>query len=273
MSTIATQVVTNSEDAYRAAIDLHDREQVSAGVLLIQEGKAWDYDQITPLLTPEALKTRVQILDALKSYAQSLTEVTGGLASPALTTAATTTGTNLKSIGTSISSEPGLKASGFSITPETANLVSAATLEIGEFLVSKKVNAALPAITAQMDPQVEQLCKLLNDDIVILRRSSKKDYDDMSRQEWTFIQSNKDKLSPVELRDEVEKLPTYRKDEQSADALLAGLQSCLGELAMTHHALAAAAQGNNPEALTARLGELVAAGNDLKTFYKSLPTK
>ena len=42
---------------------------------------------------------------------------------------------------------------------------------------------------------------------------------------------------------------------------------------MTHHALAAAAQGNNPEALTARLGELVAAGNDLKTFYKSLPTK
>ncbi len=273
VSTIATQVVTNSEDAYRAAIDLHDREQVSAGVLLIQEGKAWDYDQITPLLTPEALKTRVQILDALKSYAQSLTEVTGGLASPALTTAATTTGTNLKSIGTSISSEPGLKASGFSITPETANLVSAATLEIGEFLVSKKVNAALPAITAQMDPQVEQLCKLLNDDIVILRRSSKKDYDDMSRQEWTFIQSNKDKLSPVELRDEVEKLPTYRKDEQSADALLAGLQSCLGELAMTHHALAAAAQGNNPEALTARLGELVAAGNDLKTFYKSLPTK
>ena len=273
VSTIATQVINNSEDAYRAAIDLHDREQVSAGVLLIQEGKPWDYDQLTPLLTPEALQARMQILDALKAYTQSLTEVTGGLASPALTTAATASGANLKAIGTSITSAPGLNASGFSITPETANLVSAATLAIGEFLVSKKVNAALPAITAQMDPQVEQLCKLLNDDIVILRRSSKKDYEDLERQEWTFIQSNKDKLNPVQLRDEVEKLPTYRKDEQSADALLAGLHNSLSQLALTHHALAAAAQGNNPETLTARLGELVAAGNDLKTYYKSLPTK
>jgi hypothetical protein len=273
VSTIATQVITNSEDAYRAAIDLHDREQVSAGVLLIQEGKPWDYDQITPLLTPEALQARVQILDALKAYTQSLTEVTGSLASPALNTAATATGTNLKSLGSTITSAPGLKTSGFSITPETANLVSTATLAIGEFLVSKKVNAALPAITAQMDPQVEQLCKLLNDDIVILRRSSKKDYEDLERQEWTFIQSNKDKLNPVQLRDEVEKLPTYRKDEQSADVLLAGLHNSLVQLELTHHALAAAAQGNNPEALTARLGELVAAGNDLKTYYKSLPTK
>jgi hypothetical protein len=273
VSTIATQVITNSEDAYRAAIDLHDREQVSAGVLLIQEGKPWDYDQITPLLSPEALKTRVDILDALKTYTQSLAEDTGGLASPALTTAATATGTNLKTIGTTITSEPGLKSSGFSIPAETANLVSAATLAIGEYLVSKRVNAALPAITAQMDPQVEQLCKLLDDDIVILRRSSKKDYEDLSRQEWTFIQSNKDKLTPVELRDEVEKLPTYRKDEQSADALLAGLHKSLAQLALTHHALAAAAQGNNPETVTARLGELVAAGNDLKTYYKSLPTK
>jgi hypothetical protein len=199
--------------------------------------------------------------------------VTSGLASPALTTAATTTGTNLKTIGTTISTDPGLKASGFAITPQEANLVSAATLAIGEYLVSKKVNAALPAITAQMDPHVEQLCKLLNDDIVILRRQSKNDYEGLSRQEWTFIQSNKDKLNPIQLRDEVQKLPTYRKNEQSTDALLAGLHSSLEQLALTHHALAAAAQGNNPETLTAKLGELLAAGNDIKTYYKSLPTQ
>src|ERR1035437_7552809 len=272
-STVSNQVITTSEDAYRAAIDLHDREEVSKGVLLIQENKPWDYDQITPLLSPEALQTRVRILDALKAYSQSLTEVTAGLASPALTTAATATGTNLKNIGTTISTEPGLKASGFAITPQEANLVSAATLAIGEYLVSKKVNAALPAITAQMDPHVEQLCKLLNDDIVILRRQSKNDYEGLSRQEWTFIQSNKDKLNPIQLRDEVQKLPTYRKNEQSTDALLAGLHSSLEQLALTHHALAAAAQDNNPETLTAKLGELLAAGNDLKTYYKSLPTQ
>jgi hypothetical protein len=273
LSTISTEVISNSEDAYRNAIDLHDREEVSAGVLQVERGKAWDYDKLTPLMTAESLGARVQILEALKAYSQSLQEVTAGLASPALTAAATASGTNLKTIGTTITTDPGLKQTGFSITAQTANLVSTATLAIGEYLVARKVNAALPTITAQMDPHVETLCKLLSDDIVILRRQSSKDYEDLSRQEWTFIQVNKEKMSPVELRDEIEKLPTYRKDEQKADALLAGLHGALARLALTHHALAAAAQGNNPETLTAKLGEVLAAGNDLKTYYKSLPSQ
>lgn len=272
-STVSTEVIENSEDAYRAAIDLHDREMVSAGVLKVEAGKAWDYDQLTPLMTPEALQARIRILEALKSYAQSLNEVTSGLASPTLTTAATTAGANLKTLGATLNTVPGAAQSGFSISAQTANMVSSATLALGEYLVSRKVNAALPGITAEMDPQVEQLCKLLNDDIEILRRQSKKDYEDLSRQEWTFIQVNKEKMSPVELRDEIEKLPTYRKNEQRADGLLAGLHACLGRLALTHHALAAAAQGNNAETITARLGEVLAAGNDLKTYYKSLPAQ
>jgi hypothetical protein len=44
-------------------------------------------------------------------------------------------------------------------------------------------------------------------------------------------------------------------------------------LALTHHALAAAAQGNNPETITARLGDVLDAGNELKTYYKSLPAQ
>jgi len=273
LSTASTEVIRTSEDAYRSAIDLHDREEVSAGVLKVETGKAWDYDQLKPLMTPEALDARIDILEALRAYTKSLSEVTSGVSSPELTAAATAAGTNLKSMGTTIKNAPGLAQTGFSITPQTANLVSTATLAIGEYLVSRKVNAALPGITAEMDPQVEQLCTLLNDDIEILRRQSKKDYEDLSRQEWTFIQVNKEKMSPVELRNEIEKLPAFRKDEQRADALLTGLHAALVRLALTHHALTAAAQGNNPEALTARLGEVMAAGSALTTYYKSLPTQ
>ncbi len=272
-STVSTEVIENSEDAYRAAIDLHDREMVSAGVLKVEAGKAWDYDQLTPLMTPEALQARIQILEALKCYAHSLTRGDLGAGLSGMTAAATSTGTNLKTLGATINTVPGAAQSGFSISAQTANMVSSATLALGEYLVSRKVNAALPGITAEMDPQVEQLCKLLSSDIEILRRQSTKDYEDLSRQEWTFIQVNKEKMSPVELRNEIEKLPTYRKDEQRTDALLAGLHSCLGRLALTHHALAAAAQGNNPETITAKLADVLAAGNDLKTYYKSLPAQ
>jgi hypothetical protein len=145
-STVSTEVIENSEDAYRAAIDLHDREMVSAGVLKVEAGKAWDYDQLTPLMTPEALRARIQILEALKCYAQSLTQVTSGLASPALTAAATSTGTNLKTLGATIKTEPGVAQTGFSISAQTANLVSSATLALGEQAPQRRHRDSSPAI-------------------------------------------------------------------------------------------------------------------------------
>jgi hypothetical protein len=41
---------------------------------------------------------------------------------------------------------------------------------------------------------------------------------------------------------------------------------------MTHQALAAPAQGNNPESISSKIAELAAAGHDLNVYYKSLPT-
>lgn len=272
-STSANQVITSSEDAYRAAIDLHDKEQVSAGVLLVEADKPWDYDKITPLISPEGFNTRTRILDALKTYSQSLSSVTSGLDSPALTAASTSAGSDLKTLGATVNTDLGGAKTGLSISPQTANIVSTASLALGEYLVSKKVRSELPSITIRMDPQIEALCKLLTDDIDIIRRQSKKDYEDLSRQEWTFIQANKDKFSPVELRDEIEKLPTYRKNEQDTDTMLAGLHTAIAQLALTHHALAAAAQGNNPEAFNARIADLEAAGTGLGHYYQSLPNK
>jgi hypothetical protein len=265
--------VENSSSAYQAAIDLHDQEQVSAGVLLVEKGKPWDYDQITPLITPEALNRRIQILDALKEYSQLLSDVTAGLNSPALTATAASTGANLKSLSGTVDTDLGNTSTGFSVSAQTANAVSTASLALGEYLVSKKVNAALPATTAQMDPKVETLCKFLTSDIERIRKQSKKDYEDLSRQEWTFIQVNMEKFSPVELRDEIGKLPSYRRNEQSTDAMLASLQNAIIQLALTHHALAAAAQGNNPETLKARIADLESAGTNLGNYYQSLPTK
>ncbi len=186
----------NSSSAYRAAIDLHDQEETSAGVIKVEEGKAWDPDKSAAFISPEGLQSRLDVLEALRSYAQSLSDVTSGLDSPALTAAATSAGSNLKSLSATFASDPVGKKTGISVGTQTANIVSTAALALGEYLVSKKVKAALPSITRQMDPQVESLCKLLTDDVETLRKQSNVDYEDLFREQWTFIQVNRDKLSP-----------------------------------------------------------------------------
>jgi hypothetical protein len=47
------------------------------------------------------------------------------------------------------------------------------------------------------------------------------------------------------------------------------LRASIEKLYLTHHALATVAQGNNPESLKDKLGELEAAGGNLGTFYTS----
>jgi hypothetical protein len=272
-STETGKLVDNTSNAYRAAIDLHDQEQVEVGAIAMQSNLPWDFRQMKPLISPEGLKARLVVLDALKTYAQSLADVSAGVDSPALTAAATSTGTNLKALGENLKTDLGGSSTGFAVTAPKANLVSSATLALGEFLVARKIKANLPAIIQQMDPQIDTLSKLLADDIETIRAQSKKDDEDLIRQQWVFIHFNKDKLSPTELRAEIEKLPAIEKSEQSNDAALADLHAAIEHLATTHHALALAVQGKDKVAVRERIGEFGAAGANLDHYYLGLSAK
>jgi hypothetical protein len=67
------------------------------------------------------------------------------------------------------------------------------------------------------------------------------------------------------------KLPQLARQQRTADDQLTNLQAAIVKLALTHHALAAAAQGNNPESLTQKIGDLETAGESLGKFYSTLP--
>jgi hypothetical protein len=272
-ATAANLVVEHTTDAYKAAIDLHDREQVSAGVLAVEAGETWDYNGLKPLITPDGMKTRAKILDGLKCYAQSLADATAGVDSPALTSAAKSTAGDMESLGSTINTDAGGSKTGLTLSKEVADGAATALLALGESLAAKKVNAALPAITTQMDPHIAALCDVLTSDIAILRRQSKKDYEDLARQQWAFISINKAKLSPLELRGEIEKLPTYRNDEQSTDDKLGALDDAIKKLKTAHHDLMDAANSKDAEALSARITDFESAGNNLGSFYQSLSAK
>ena len=64
-ATAANLVVQNSTDAYKASNDLHEREEVSAGALAVEEGKEWDCPlfRIDPVAAAATVADRIGRLD------------------------------------------------------------------------------------------------------------------------------------------------------------------------------------------------------------------
>jgi hypothetical protein len=274
-STAANQVITSSEDAYRAANQLRQDEQVAAAVYDYDKSPTWSpYTDTKPLLTADQLNARITVLNGLKAYADSLVQITGAQSSKDLNAAASGLGSNLKTLSSTAStslatSVPGIPA----LTAAEANGVSTAIRTLGDYLIRRDVKRSLPAVTQQMNPVIQTLCKLLDSDITVLRRQADVDYRTLIEEEDQFIRNPPAPLDPVEHRNEIGKLITLAGQQKANDELLAKLQTALQTLALTHQALAAAAQGDDQENIKQKIADLEAAGQSLASFYSSLPTK
>jgi hypothetical protein len=273
-STASGVVIDSSEDAYRAAIRLRHDEQVVAAVYVYDTNPSWSpYTDFKPLLTPEQLNARIKVLDGLKAYAASLVELTSAKPSKDLNTAAAAVGTNLKALNQTVATDLSTAIPGVPVmSTATANGVSTAVLALGDYLIARKVKGSLPKVTQDMNQNVLTLCELLNNDIIVLRRQADVDYQTLATDEDQFIRHEGTALNPIQHRDEVGKLIDIAAQQKANDELLTKLQTALHTLALTHQALAAAAQGNNPESIQQKIADLEAAGQDLGDFYKSLPT-
>jgi hypothetical protein len=256
------------------------------------------------LLSDKDIQDRLAVLAALQLYVKDLAAITKGTDSPALDAASASIGSNLSSIGntlapsiegvlgitlesdsttqTTISTTSGTTTTSSTTTaPTPAPLVSTGVQNgisvgldaLGQFLVARTIQKDLPQKIEAMDPNVEQLCKLLSSDVGILQDMEHRGYDKIINQQTLFLRENANKIDPDLRRAEIMKLPQLARQQQAADEKLTDLKAALVKLALTHHALAAAAQGNNPESLTQKLGDLEAAGESLGAFYSSLPSQ
>jgi hypothetical protein len=273
-SAATATVIDGSEDAYRGAMQLRLEEQASASVYAYDKDPTWSpYKDLTPLLTPAQLDARIKVLEGLKAYADTLVDLTSGKPSADLENAAEGVGTNLQGLNQNVATEfstalPNLPV----MTTEQGNQVSTAVLALGEYLISRKVKSSLPKVTQDMNPNIKALCEALNSDIVILRRQADVDYQSQITELDQSIRHEGSAVTPYEHRLEIRSLIELADQQKANDELLTKLQTALHTLALTHQALAAAAQGNNPESISSKIAELAAAGHDLNVYYKSLPT-
>lgn len=301
-------VVDESAEAYRDAVAVHNlREDYEAVIAYQNKDASYNPRNAPVLMTDKDIQTRLATLAALQVYAQSLIQITKGTASPDIDTASQSVGNNLAVVGNdlapSIESVLGIAAAPGSTTettvtttsggttttsnssstdappalsPQVRNAISTGVNALAQYLVSRKIARELPAKIEQMDPNVEALCKALAEDVQTINSLQGRDYDRILDLEKQFILEDQKpgiNANPEMLRLEIMKLPEMARKQKSANERLAALRQAIVNLELTHHALAAEAQGNNPQGLQEKLAELSDAGSKLGKFYSSLPAK
>ena len=305
LSVSLAPVVDQSAAAYRSAVALHNLRGDYEAVLAYENKDASYNPRNAPaLLSEKDIQVRLAVLAALQMYSRSLIEINRSTDSRELDAAAKSVGSNLTSLGNelapSIENVLGIEASPGSTTtttvstvsgsnstttstttsatlsPEVRNGISTGVLALGRFLVSRTVEKELPGKIVEMDPTIETFCKALADDAQTLQDLEGKDYDRILNLQKQFILEDEDPKKngdPDEVRAEIMKLPEIARQQREANERLEALHAAIVRLALTHHALAAEAQHNNPESLSEKLGDLADAGSNLGKFYSSLPAK
>lgn len=268
-SSATGRVVDNTENAYRTAVRLHEEAQASLLVARYDTADPMDPHSIHSLIDDKGLKTRSDVLDGLRTYAQTIADLSSGVSSPKLNEAAAACGANLKSLGDALAASTPV---GIKITPTEASTTATAVKALGDFLVNREVKTSVPKVIREMDPNVESLTKLLSSDIDILRNQSGLDYDQILTQQDNFIHRAGSSLTPLERRTQIERLPRILAKQRATDDMLTELQVSINKLAVTHHALAAAATNKDTASLQARIADLRASAENLSTFYESLST-
>ncbi|QNI37557.1 hypothetical protein [Edaphobacter albus] len=260
-------LVDNTQNAYRTAVRLNEDAQASLLVARYDTAQPMDPHSIRPLIDEKGLQARTDVLDGLRTYAQTIADLAGGVSSPKLDEAATASGANLKSLGDALSSSTPIH---INITPTEANATSTALKALGDFLVNRQTKSSVPKVIREMDPHIDTLSKLLTSDIDILRDQTGRDYEQILAQQDSFIRHAAPSLSATERRTEIQRLPRILADKKATDDMFVDLQTSLNKLVATHHALAAAATSKNNPSLQARIADLRAAAERLATFYEDL---
>ncbi len=292
-------VIDEADAAYRGAQRLHDLKVDDATVEIFEKTEKIDQTAIIEFPSDEAIRVRLTVLEAFKCYVESVLEIANGTHSPQLEAAAKSVGSSLASLGNSLAptmedllhiappvttNTTTYTTNGRSTTTSATvaaplipaagqNAVSAAALALGEYLVSRKVKKELPAKIKTMDKVLEALCNVLEDDIDILQKQARRDFDAISDSQILFLQSTGMKLDPQQRRIQIAMLPGIVRKQRETDEQLTRLKAAVARLYFTHHALATDARENNPKLLKSKLNELASAGSDLGKFYSSLPAK
>ena len=266
-STAATATIAQTNNAYQLVNQTFFDEQMA--VLVANYDKTgFDPASFQPFIHPDDLAVRTKVLNGIEQYATLLAEVSGNQPITDLETQATAAGQALTKLQQS-------DFKGFKIDSSDQNLAVTAVVAIGAVLINHERNRALPGILDKMNQPIQDICKVLEDDIGTdaspgLADALHRAYSREIQAEVDFIKANAGSMDADQRRTEIETLPKLVQAQQQADQALAATVKSLKALAAAHAALTTTKAQKNAPAFRLELTQLVQDAQSINGFYTSL---
>jgi hypothetical protein len=296
-------VIDQARAAYQATNAIHEKRADYDEIPVFEQDHSIDKLKVVhELIDDKDIELRLKVLTAFQLYVKTLVEITNGTESPELDAASKSLGKDLTGLGNTVAptieNVLGIPATGptTTVTTTTAttgnttastststttpaapittadqNLIITGANALGQFLTYRAIEKDLPSLIVKLDPQVISLCKVMISEVDDMSNAEMIDFNYMLGQQKQFVMDPSTALNEAERRNEVAKMQELVREQHVAELQLAGLRGAILKLALTHHALAEDLAKANPESLKEKLKELIAAGQNLGSFYTSLP--
>ena len=272
-ATALTSTTTNVQTAFETVEQKYEEAQ-ALELAVNYDTAGFDPDKVNPWLQPEDMEARTKLLKALQQYASQLESIAG---KDSMDEADTTT----KALGASLTeiskSEPVKKMAGEASM--ASNAATSAIDNIARWLMESKRSKELPNLIQQMQEPIETICTLLRKDIGERTKGSHGsglrdqlwlDYSQLIMEQDSFIQHNKDKLTPIEKRTEIERLPALVRERKESDETLAQTSDCLKQVVKANAELLKAVQ--TKQDLRSEINDLFQEASRINDFAHSLNT-
>jgi hypothetical protein len=269
-STAATATVAQTTNAYQLVNQTYSDTEV-ATLVANYDTTGFDPSMIKQFIPAKDLAVRTQVLNGLEQYATLLAEVSGNQPITDLETQTTAAGNALVKL-----QQADFK--GFKVDPTEQNLAVTAVVAIGGVLIEHERARALPGILDKMNTPIQDICKVLQEDIGTtetpgLADALHRDYGRQIQAQNDFIHANEAKMSAEEKRTEIEMLPKLVQAQQQSDQALAATAKSLAALAAAHAALTSTKSQKDAPAFKLELSEMVQDAQTINGFYTSLSVK
>ena len=238
------------------------------------EKKGFNPNSVTRFLPPEEMNLRLQVLEALQVYADKLSEIMDDKKLEEFDSQTRSFGEGMLKL----KDNPAIKE--FAPKENGVKIFTAAVDALGHWFIEYRRENGLKRIVQALDSSVQDICKLLIEDIGAvpdsdgkgghgLRGQLRNQYKELLKAHDSFLENNISKFDPRTKREEIARLPEFVREQQTADATLAATQQAIKKLGETHSELVLSFDAPSPK-FKQLVRQLSNDGKRIGQFYKTI---
>ena len=265
----------NTTQAFKLVEDTYYNEQVSR--LIFNSGdqkrlEAFHLDSLHPFIDTNALQVRLDILEALKTYAANLSALMGNSSLTNLDQDTAQLGKVLITIDTNLVSDLKLHKEVF--TTGEIQIFTAAINAMGHWLISYKQEKDAKTAIASMQQPVADICSLFQKDFPILRDQLTNNLFLTFSQDRAYLIDHNAQFdnAPEQKRAAVGELAALAQDYNADLLIFDSMPSATAKLAAAQLSLAEVFSRNKTGNISSLIKDFSAEAERITKYYRSLKT-